>query len=181
MPKIRTKVLIVILVLALIAILRERGIINLNAYKATISPGSSIEWMHGDTDSDSVRQIKKRKLDSLKKEIGISIIYKSDTIFKRGPNNNHIDIEIGNIYTGFLWTPLYKNAEFFSTGICIPDNMLLNNQSYGNIVQKLIDKKLFANKTIVISGICSHRTAMELIKRYLIKEFETQLWTDLAN
>jgi hypothetical protein len=181
MKKTKSKILILLLLLVIFIILREKGIINLSAYQSTIAEGSSIGWIKGNMDSDSVREVKKVRIENIKKDIGISVIYKGDTLYKRGPYKNHVDIFIANIYTGFLWAPLYKNAEFFSTGACVPNNELLNNPLYDTLALKIMRKNLFTNKTIVITGLCSHWTAIQTIKDFVKKDFENQMWKDLAD
>lgn len=163
------------------SILRETGFITFDSCKISISEGSSITWIKGKMGNEVVDSTKLLAVEKMQKDVGVFVTYNQDTLYKNGDYENGIEIRIGNIFTGFLWTPLIKRSEFFSTGICVPSNSLLSDDRFQIYGERLTEVNLFLNNKISIDGICSHRTAIKSIQAKIIKEFQKQMWDALRN
>ncbi|MES2829753.1 MAG: hypothetical protein V4687_16465 [Bacteroidota bacterium] len=154
----------------LLTVLRETGIVDLNYYNAKVNYSGNIEWANGSRTANSVDSTAGPGYSNA--DISIIIVQEKDTLYKEIHKLAPLVLTIETFQTGSLWTPLYKSASFsasaipgfeYSSGLDVKETTKVPGPLiYGNL-------KITGN--VKITGLCSHRQAVQIVKDFVVKHF----------
>jgi hypothetical protein len=173
----RKKTIITLIVLVFIlTFLRETGVLNVNYYKLNSTATSNFDWSDKTiTVTIDSSMMGTKFQNGLFSELPVIVLSGSDTVYKDTNNRSPIIITIDKLNTGFLWTPLYKSTNFSAVGVAdFHNGIVKTNGSKINLLKSNLSGHLTINGHISITGLCSHRHAIGLIKDIVAKKFTTE-------
>lgn len=154
-------------ILILLTVMRETGVVNLNYYRSDINYSENIEWFNGSSQtSDSTSTDLPKYVNT---DISIIILQENDTLFKEIHKLAPLVITIETFQTGPLWTPLYKSVTFSASGF--PGFEHKPEDDLPGPLKSTIGGKLKITGTAKITGFCSHRHAVQVIKDFVVNRF----------
>jgi hypothetical protein len=174
--KARKKLIIVILTLALLTLLRETGLLNVDYYTMTSSTNSSNNWSdHSMVVTIDSASMSTKFMNSQFHDLPVIVLYGSDTLFSDTIQRNPIVVTIDSLQKGFLWTPLYKSATFKIVGTSkFKHDITKTPPARISLVKADLTGHLSIEGSISITGPCSHRHALKLIKELAVNDFLQQ-------
>jgi hypothetical protein len=170
------KIITIILMVVVLTFIRETGVLNMNYYKMTSSTTSRNNW----TDKSVIITIDSSLMGSKFvnrqfSDLPVIVLYGSDTLYSDRILLNPIIVTIDSLQNGFLWTPLYKSTTFKVVGISkFTKDIIKTPPARISLVKANHIGHLSIKGGVSITGLCSHRHALELIKELAVKDFVLQ-------
>src|ERR1044071_9181696 len=176
----RKIILITIIVLVAVTIVRESGWFNLNWYNSNITATSNANW----TDNKGIADIPSRFEDSsvynscnylsiadVPVQVWIDNYLVGDTV-----QCPQIGAFYHGISYGFLYTPLYKSAHFTATvPISSSISSYVRHDTLTHWESTSLNGLISIDGSINITGLCSVRTARQIIREYVANEVYRQI------
>lgn len=177
MKRFKKPTLIIVALLVVISVLRETGVINLNYYSSEFKTNTHANWSNNSTTVGVPLEGFHTKFTDVKHaDTPIVVVYKKDTLFFKKGSGELMEINIEDIETGVLWTPLYKSApvnttvhvSHSSSAIKVKGQHIMANGKAEPAIyncQTNISGSITCTGNFTCKGICSRRTALEIIKK----------------
>jgi len=162
--------------LVVLTFIRETGVLNIDSYKMTSSITSRNSW----TDNSVIITIDSSTMNSKFinrqfSDLPVIVLYGSDTLYSDRIQLNPIVVTIDSLQNSFLWTPLYKSVTFKAVGISkFTNDIIKTPPARISLVKANHVGHLNTKGSVSITGLCSHRHAVELIKELVVKDFVLQ-------
>lgn len=176
MTKRRKILLILFSVAAVITLLRETGVVNINVHKTSITTSNVANWSDQGFTVELPDSIYKNGVDSadlcyhnvaeVPVELFCDDIHLGDT-----SSCNHVMVFVHDISYGFLSSPLYKRANFSCTVFC--NNSLSFYEFRDSTVllrQKTFSGSIGVSGTFNSFGLLSTREARRMIREHIANE-----------
>jgi hypothetical protein len=167
------KLYLAIIVLVTLAVLRETGILNLNYYKANLNTNAQVKWFS----SAKTRATKYPEPVANHKntDLSIVILLDNDTIYKEINKLPPVLMKLHSSYGRPLWRPLYKSTSFTAAGSMNSDdeNKKLTSSEYAS--KSHLFGEFTINGDVTISGFCSHRQAVQVVKNVIVEKAVDEL------
>ena len=159
------KLYLAIIVLVTLAALRETGILNLNYYKTKINTNAQVTWFS--SAKTRAAQYIKPVANHRNTDLSIVILLDNDTIYKEVSKRPPVLMKLHSSYGRSLWRPLYKSTSFTAAGSMNSDdaNEKLTSSEYAS--KSHLFGEFTINGDITISGLCSHRQAVQVVKNVI--------------
>ncbi|MDP4207389.1 MAG: hypothetical protein Q8928_01115 [Bacteroidota bacterium] len=165
----------VLILMAIVVVLREIGVIELNAYKCNQS--LQVESKCSKSTYSIPQSAAKSNLGTVEtgscafnrlKNIPIEVIYKSQSFGdKNSPKRLIIDISSSDF--GMIWTPILKVSNYKVTAICKNAFASSNLDNAKFVTTKFKFDKLEISGQFKIIGFCSYQKAKSLILEHVTK------------
>ena len=167
------KLYLAIIVLVTLTALRETGILNLNYYKTKINTNAQVTWFS--SAKTRAAQYSKPIAKYKNTDLSIVILLDNDTIYKEINKLPPVLMKLHSSYGRPLWRPLYKSANFAAAGSMSSDdaNKKLTSLEYAS--KSHLFGELTINGNITISGFCSHRQAVQVVKNVIATKAADEL------
>jgi len=162
------KLYLAILVLVALSVLRETGILNLNYYTTNVNTNAQVKWFS--SAKTRAVQYSKPVANHKNTDLSIVILLDNDTIYKEINKLPPVLMKLHSSYGRPLWRPLYKSANFTAYGSMSSGdaNKKLTSLEYAS--KSHLFGELAINGNVTISGFCSHRQAVQVVKNVIAKQ-----------
>lgn len=86
------------------------------------------------------------------------------------------EVSILEINPGFLWTPIIKRSKFIANGACYFNGaVFFPRRKIKKIDSIMLEGQFQIKGTISVKGICSHASAVQKIKDFVISDIRRQI------
>ena len=169
----RRTIILIVLFIAFVTILRERGVFEINYYRSSINSSVKNNWTVNHMIPSDTIHCSPRYADCIPNDFSQVVIITStpDGIFKINIDSCeqlHFDLTSNN--RGLYWMPFYKDVSFSANATC-NDELKQRDTSSGHLVCKV--HQLHGNVTITgrikVKGLCSYREVKRLITNELVR------------
>jgi hypothetical protein len=161
------KLYLAIIVLVTLAILRETGILNLNYYTTKVNTNAQVTWFS--SAETRAAQYSKSVANHRNTDFSIVILLDNDTIYKEINKLPPVLMKLHSSYGRPLWRPLYKSASFTAAGSMSSDNANKKLTSLEYASKSHLFGELTINGDVTISGFCSHKQAVQVVKNVIAR------------
>lgn len=167
------KLYLAIIVLVTLAVLRETGILNLNYYTANVNTNAQVEWFS--SAKTRAEQYPEPVANHRITDLSIVILLDNDTIYKEINKLPPVLMKLHSSHGRPLWRPLYKSANFAAYGSMSSGdaNKKLTSLEYAS--KSHLFGELTINGNATISGFCSHRQAVQVVKSVIARKAIVEL------
>ena len=183
MPVNYKKTILVVLVLVVLVTLRESGILNIYFYNSQVELNTNISWNTSQTRIAVPRNIiHGRSEDNASRNTAILVVYDNETLYEENKGNNAAIVTIHTIETGLRWIPLYKSFSFTATAdVYYNDEFITTTHDEVILVSPQVNGQVSFDGHATITGICSARSALSLVKNNMVSVVVRQVKTYLSS
>jgi hypothetical protein len=167
----RRLIILIILFIAFITLLRERGVFEINYYRSSINSSIKNNWTVNHMTPRDTIHCSPRYGDCIPKDLSQVVIIAStpDGVFKLNSDSCeqlHFDLSYNS--SGLYWVPFYKNVNFSANATC-NDELKQRDTSSGVCKIHQLHGNFTITGSVKVLGLCSYHEVKRLITNELVR------------